>query len=335
MKYLLVYIITFTTLTSWAQDLTPKVQEIVDGIAESNSVTSEFIYYGGEKSKQFERFQTLDSLALTDELKFLLSHKSPVVRCAAFTSLCKRDIIEALKYLRPALYDKETVNTQNGCIGSSSKIGDIFIEQFIYSLAGIDSTEWMKIQPELLKLDSIIVYDPEIKLLYKSARIKGLEPDSSHYKLIREMAYSKSEPYAVIKLAKYKIEKDKQIIIEWLEDEENKYYGIWAVREFPDSTFYPYLLKIFEKEWQDRYYSYSTWRILYQALAQYPNEPETIRLFDKTISAGNKFRRETLSRYLLIAAIKYPNSKYEKYKNKINVTGLHEEFLEEEMNIEN
>ncbi|WP_431241649.1 hypothetical protein ACQ9BO_16760 [Flavobacterium sp. P21] len=93
------------------------------------------------------------------------------------------------------------------------------------------------------------------------------------------------------------------------------------------------MVKVFKKEWSDRYYSYPKWRVLYQALAQYPNQEETLKLFDKTIVAHNKFRRKTLSKYLWIAATKYPNEKFEVYKSKINLD-KDDFFLQEELAID-
>jgi hypothetical protein len=58
-------------------------------------------------------------------------------------------------------------------------------------------------------------------------------------------------------------------------------------------------------------------------------------LFDKTINARNKYRRETLGRYLTIAITKYPNSLFDKYQNKVEIDNLHKEFLGEEANVEN
>jgi len=335
MKYAIIILAATFSYSCWAQDLRMEIQQIVIDLAESNSIESKFIGYRGVKSKQFEKIQTLDSLATNAEIQFLIKHNAPVVRCAAYSALCTRKIIDAQKYLRKAIYDKERINTQIGCIGRSRKVADIFLESFLFSLAEIDSTEWATIRPEMLRLDSLILNDPQVKLDYKSSRVRGLKPTRSNYNLVRGLAETKSQSFAVITLAKYKKEQDIPILIDWLEDKNKQYYGIWAAREFPDPTFYPYLIKIFKKKWRRKYYSYSTWRVLYQALAQYPDNIETIELFDKTIEAKNRFRKETLGKYLLMAVTKYPNSKFEEYKNKIKLTGLHAEFLDEEMAVEN
>lgn len=310
----------------FSQTIRPEIQNLVDKIQNGNTLTSEFIYYEGQKSKQFELFQLIDSLATKEELIKLVEHNSPPVRCAAFSPLCRLDLEYSKKVLIAHLNDYQEINLQVGCIGYKSYVADEFINIIRYHLSKDD-------RDYLISLNKQILNDPNCKLQYKSARIRSLEINSENYDLIRRLTLEKTYPEAIIALSKYKNPKDIGIIIGYFGNDKTETYAIHAAKSFPDICFYPYLIKVFKQEWRDRYYSYPKWRILYQALAQYPDEEQTLKLFDKTMSVHNKFRKRTLGKYLWIAATKYPNPKFEIYKNKINLNG-NDFLLKEEMDVE-
>ncbi|PUZ30020.1 hypothetical protein DCM91_00630 [Chitinophaga costaii] len=77
-------------------------------------------------------------------------------------------------------------------------------------------------------------------------------------------------------------------------------------------------MQLFEREWAKESYDYPLWRILYQALAQYPH-PQTKVLFERTLLASDTFRREMLGAALYMALKKYPNAGFQEIKNKIRL----------------
>lgn len=294
----------------FSQTLRPNIQKLVDEIQKGNRLTSEYINYEGERSEQYDLCRLLDSLATKEELMGLVKYNSSVVKCAAFNTLCRLDIDYSKQTLLEHLNDYQEVKLQSGCISYTSVVADQFINSLRYHLTKNDNIF-------IVNLNKQILEDQNSKLHYKSILIRNLEINSENYELIRKLASQKKYTEAIICLAKYKNPKDIEIIISYFGNDETETEAIHAVKKFPDNRFYPYLVKVFKKEWRDRYYSYPKWRVLYQALAQYPNQEETLKLFDKTILAHNEFRRETLSKYLWIAATKYPNQKFEFYKSKI------------------
>ena len=112
-----------------------------------------------------------------------------------------------------------------------------------------------------------------------------------------------------------------------------QYWSIYAVREFPDTAFYPALVALFEKEWGQKAYDYPKWRILYQALAQYPTDT-TKKLFERTLQTKDEFRYNTLGKYLLIALTRYPNPSFTSIKSKIKISDAYRSDLQDEMDIE-
>lgn len=196
-----------------SQTIRPEIQNLVDQIQKGNTLTSEFIYYEGQKSKQFELFQLLDSLATKEELIQLVEHNSAPVRCAAFTPLCKLDLEYSKKVLIAHLNDYQEINLQVGCIGYKSYVADEFINIIRYHLSEKD-------RPFLISLNKQILNDPNCKLQYKSARIRSLKINNENYDLIRKLTLQKTYPEAVISLAKYKKPEDIEIITSYFNNDD-------------------------------------------------------------------------------------------------------------------
>ncbi len=326
--------ICFLPALTMGQRVRSEVESLVDSIAKYDRLDGLYIGYPGIKSKQYDRLNRLTEFSSSKELLDLTASKNTTIKCAAFQSLCSKDSVDIIPIVMFHLYDTSLVSIQQGCIVSQQMTGDYFLRTFNFYLATKDSAYYVNNYSRIVKVDSILFYDPNIRLAHKEGRIKDINGDSLYYERIRDIALNERIPVSVLALAKYKRQQDKEIIASYFSDDKTQYYAIWAVKEFPDTTFYPFLIKVFEKEWKDKYYDYTKWRILYQALAKYPNA-KTLALFDKTINTRNKFRRQTLGRYLTIAVTKYPNPLFDNYKNKVEIDNLHKEFLGEEANVEN
>jgi hypothetical protein len=167
-------------------------------------------------------------------------------------------------------------------------------------------------------IENLILNDANSNSIFKVGLIKNLEIIEENHELLRKITKEKKIPESIIQLAKFQNENDIEIIINYLIDEKYDVYGIKAVQSFPNNSFLPYLIKIFKKDLKERYFNFPKWRTLYQTLAFYPDSPEIHEAFKKTISTRNKKKREYLSKYLYMALIKYPNPKFEVYKNSLN-----------------
>lgn len=330
----IVVLCLLSTLT-FGQTLRPNVKSLVDSIIQYDKLDDIYIDYSAITSERYRyrRLNLLTEVSSSKELLELTANKSSVIKCVAFQSLCSKDSIDIIPIVTSHLYDTSLIRLKLGCIGLQQMIGDYFLLAFYYYLSTKSSSYFINNHSRLANIDSLLLYDPKIRLAIKEEKIKRINRDPKYYDRIRDIAINERIPVSVLALAKYKKQKDKEIIKSYLSEDKTQYYAIWAVREFPDTTFYPLLVKLFNKKWRERHYNYAKWRILYQALAQYPNE-KTLELFDKTINARNKFKQETLGRYLTIAITKYPNTLFDKYQNKVKIDPFHKDSLVEEANIE-
>lgn len=246
----------------------PEIQTIVSAIAKENILNSKGVGFAGEKTKQWERFKKLSDKCTINELALLTSYKNATVRCYAFEALASKSNSVAFPILLKHLEDTVTVQTFQGCIRGSEKAGEYFFYRFHPNSR----------QKKLI--DSILLYDKDIRLLPKYGLIEDLKPIPKYYNRIREIVITEKGTEAILALARYKNPNDIDLIKTQFKKEQTEYYGIYGAREFPNNVFYPYLTKIFDREWKEKLYDYSKWRILYQALAKYPSQ-QTFKLFEK------------------------------------------------------
>jgi hypothetical protein len=182
-------------------------------------------------------------------------------------------------------------------------------------------------------VDSILVNDKNILLYSKSSVLQDLKPTPENYNRIRELVIKDRNESALITLAKYKKSEDKKLILSFFANRKTQYSALFAVREYPDQYFFPFVKKTFEQEWdysEQRGYDYPKWRMCYQALAKFPRK-ETIELFERTIQSTDEFRYKTLCTNLLVAITKYPNKLYEPLKDKIKLDESHMCDFKEQM----
>lgn len=307
------------------------IQIIVDSIAEVNVYEGARIGLEGSKSKQWRRYEELKKIATNDELTELTNHENPVVRCYSFKALLYRKNIDVLSIVKKHLNDDTSFKLLSGDLGDRQTVGDFFIEKATNDYEQSDIHILNEKQRTIL--DSILLYDNTVELNSKYDYISKLKPDSKYYKRIREIAYSGQKPIAILALSRYKNPNDIALIKSLFDKNGDDYYAAYCSREFPDKTFYPCLVKLFRKEWNEEYYNYTLWRILYQALSKYPSK-ETYKLFEETTMTKDSFRCQVLSTYLKIAIIKYPNKIFEPLKNKIRLDESETESMKEEMYLE-
>lgn len=309
-------------------DTLPDLKKIVDGIEKRNSVESSHIGEGGSPSAQYAKYEQLKKIATVEQLTALTSHKNSAVRCYAFQALAYKKANNVFTVLLNHLHDTSPVYTQSGCIGMTYFTGDYFID--VVTPNYIDFDVYKLSQKERQTLDSILLYDKSIILSSKSGVLERLKLTEGDYKRIRELVVSDRNESALRTLAKYQKQNDKELIASFFKDDNTQSSALYAVREFPDDYFYPYIKKVFEQEWKQELYDYPKWRICYQALAKYPR-PETIEIFDRTTKSKDEFRYKTLGKYLLVAITKYPNTLYDPIKAKIKLSSYQMDEVKDEL----
>jgi hypothetical protein len=175
-----------------------------------------------------------------------------------------------------------------------------------------------------------LLNDKSIMLSAKSSVLETLKPTENNYARIKQLVKDDRNESALITLAKYQRQTDKELIASFFKDDDTQSSALYAAREFPDDFFYPFITKVFEQEWKQDLYDYPKWRICYQALAKYPR-PETIELFDRTTKSKDEFRYHTLCKYLLVAITKYPNKVYDPIKPKIKLNSYEMDEVKDEL----
>jgi hypothetical protein len=309
----------------------PLVDSLVSAIDGENILTSGSVGYAGAEPEQWRRYQLLCSEATDDELSLLTDHKNPVVRCYSFQALAGRKNVDVFPILLNHLDDTAELQTFFGCINMTELAGDYFLD--VVTPRYIDSTLYKLTAQQKRIVDSILLNRPGIKLNAKSNLLSDLPPREECYTRIKQIAMNEGSSVAVLALARFNRQGDIEFIKQALTHDDGEYYAIYAIREFPDSSFFPLLVRVFEREWEEKLYDYSKWRILYQALAKYPCR-ETYSLFERTIKTKDSFRYQTLGMFLELAISKYPNPIFEPLRQQIKLDKYHLDDLENQKNSE-
>ncbi|MDJ1480006.1 hypothetical protein QNI16_05870 [Cytophagaceae bacterium YF14B1] len=302
------------------------LKTLVARIAKSNRIESSHIGRAGSLSDQWVRSEQLKKIAPTTILISLTNHKNAVVRCYAFQALAYRHHQAMFTILLNHLSDTTKINIQSGCLGMQQRTGDFFIHTVVQD----DKDMYTLTTKEHATLDSILLYDDKIILDSRYAILWKMNPIAKYYPRIRYLAHYRKNTAALFALAKYQKQTDKKLIASFFNDPDTQADALYAVREFPDPDFYPYVKKVFEQEWKEKLYDYSKWRICYQVLAQYPND-ETMEIFKRTLLVKDEFRYETLCQYLLVAIKKYPNELYKPIETRIKLPDYQLQEVNEEI----
>jgi len=272
---------------------------------------------GGRESELWRGFEKLQQMANDEELFVLLKNENTVVNCYAYLALAKLNSPKLYSFLINNLRDNRIVAIQFFDVIRSSSINDFYLYSFPKeSLSSAQKTE----------LDSILIFDDKIQSSYKNDLIENLPNDEYYYSAIRHYAVS-GNGSALVNLARFKKEGDKGLIIKRAKQKEGAYSGFKAMREFPDEKFLNVLARQFRRRWHRFHYNYAEFRMLYQALAQYPDEKRSLRIFRKTTRALVKWKRETFSASVKLAILKYPNPNFESILEKIELSDFEEDQI--------
>jgi hypothetical protein len=305
----LFFLLVFSQCVTQVQSdgLRPEVAAIVKKIAGYNVHEGELIGIGGRKSSQWKRFQNLCSIASNSELRKLTNDSSGVVRSYAFDGLLMRSDTAVFSIIVNHLHDTTVFKDLNGCIGGNWKVCEYFLlHSRALSLSNRD------------KLGSIVICDEKIGTSIKDFSLIDLKPEPKYYQHIRKLVLPGDDEIALLALARYKNLNDIGIIKTYLNKPTAGTYTVYAIREFPNVQFYQGLVGIFKKQWGEGNFDNWEWRVLYQALAQYPTQ-QTLLLFKKTLPAKYEYDNKALAIDRLIALTRYPNPLFENVKNSIKL----------------
>jgi hypothetical protein len=149
-----------------------------------------------------------------------------------------------------------------------------------------------------------------------------LKPEERYYNRVREIVIEDNDNNGLIALSKFQNQQDKKFIIDRLSSAKTdiQYYGLQAVINFPDSSFFPFISNIHSVEIKKPTgFNYSMIRTLYQAIVQYKNR-QSRELLELTLNTTTKYTLKYHSEFIWLALELYPNKIYDGIQEKIQLT---------------
>lgn len=314
-------VLIFTVWTNlYGQTIRPEIEKIVKGIAKDNVLKSSGVGIAGAKTDQWDRYISLKTKATNEELINLTDNENGVVRCYSFQALATRKNIDLLPILTKQLTDTTTITTFQGCIISDQMVGDFFID--VVTPNYIDLDAYKLTENERQQIDSILIFDKNIRLSAKSEVLGKLKPKEKYYNRVREIVIEEKNNNGLIALSKFQNQQDKELIIERLNSNKTdiQYYGLQAVIYFPDSSFFSHLKDIHKVEIKKPTgFNYSLIRTLYQAIVQYKNI-QSREILEQTLNLTKGSTFQYHSEFIWLALELYPDPIYEGIQGRIKLS---------------
>jgi len=315
--------------TCAAQTLRPHIRRLSDSIARTNVLDGSVVGIAGGSTGQWKRYERLKAEASTNELTALVAHKNAVVKCYAFRALTYRKDADVFSILCRQLYDNAFLSTHYGCISSREYVGDYMLG--VVTSAKPDTGRYRLGDREQAIIDSILITGgTAIWLEAQSKALVRHVPDPRWYDRIREIVKNVGIPSALVALATYRHPQDREIIVKGLQASSHisRYYALWAVRIFPDTMFFPYLVRMYASEAHNRVDRWNLVpRMLYQAIVQYRNSASRDILVSM-LEKRNSVAYEDHAKCIWLALKRYRSPIYEGLDSMIVLDDRQESDLE-------
>ncbi len=312
----------------FAQILRPEIVNLVSAIEKENIIKSEGIGFAGAKNEQWQRYLTLKEKATNEELLQLCKHPNGVIRCYSFLAATTRNNINLFPTLLQHLTDTALVSLYQGCTINSIMVGDFYI--LTVTNPFLDSVRYNLSYEEKGTIDSLLLFSSNIKLSAKSDMLKRLKPEVRYYYGIRKLVTDEQNKDAIVALSKYKMLQDTSLIADFLRSEKPglPYYGLIAVRYFPEDCFLKYIKRIHAIEIKSGHsFDYNLIRVLYNAMVQYKNE-DIRSIIEKTLTSTTGRTFQTHSQFIWLALELYPNPVLNDLKENIKLTDFQKAELQ-------
>ena len=194
-------------------------------------------------SQQWLLSDSLSAYATLEEIKEMATfHQDPIKRLIAFRALLSRNPYEAVALAISNIEDTTIVATIGIDCGDQDRVSNVRI----YMLYGKNSEHQVS-KEDFARVDSALLYSNNISKFGYSYRLYHNLPTRPEYeKRLRQIC--KQDCWALVALAKYHKEDEKQEIIQLLSQAENKdswnyrdtlRAALHAVAAWPDHTFIP------------------------------------------------------------------------------------------------
>ncbi|SFC98291.1 hypothetical protein [Flavobacterium phragmitis] len=274
--YLIIFILgtnCYAKIDSNKSKIRKKTSQIVLKIEKVNVLMGSAVYASGMRPKQYDNFEELKKYASKEELITLTNHTNGVVRCYSFWALLDYKEIDLFPIVKDHIKDDSAIETQFGCTASLEKVGDFFIN--LVTPSYVDDEVKKLNEKELKTLDSLLIYK-ENNLDSRFRAIEEAETTELLYPKVRELVTKFNNQSALVTLAKYKNEKDIELILNNKDDDAGNFYTYKAIQNFPDLRFQEFLEDNLNSGLNDTHYD-NEWRELYIAIAAFKS-PKALEL---------------------------------------------------------
>ncbi|MBB4801484.1 hypothetical protein HNP37_001545 [Flavobacterium nitrogenifigens] len=252
-------------------DISEETNLIVKKIEKINVLMGSAVGYGGNRPEQYDNFEELKKTASQEELLQLTKHSNAVVRCYSFWALGNYKNFDLFSLVKDHINDDAPVKTQFGCIISTEKVGDFFIN--LVNPENENSEIRQLTKKEFSKLETILI-NQENSLYALNNAIESATPTKALYPKLRALVIKKHNQSALVTLSKYKNPNDIELILtnrekELDDDGESGYFYTYkAIQNFPDPHFFPFLEKRLYETLDNDHFS-NEWLEMYAAIAAY------------------------------------------------------------------
>ncbi len=295
-KFTLIFLMLFLTISVYTQDKKTKIDSLLNRIIDTNELLGKRTQFIGEYSEQYLRFDELKKYMSDKDFLELLHHKNSVVKGYASWGLIDKKYPKLSNVFQFLLQSKDSAMIQSGCIIYEDDLATQFYNRLKYPEYDneLNKKDSVYYQHQLYVLDSVLLYSNEKHPLLYSA-LENNKRNQKNYNVIRKLALDNDEFYALIELAKYNKDSDVNSI---MEKKENSFK---AISFFPHPKFWNFLMSYETKQNNLEYYS---------AIVAYKNKDAILSL-NRIYKALNK--DDVKSVINLIEAISRNN--YEGYQD--------------------
>jgi hypothetical protein len=318
--YVLIFALVITDVYSARCQGNPKLN------ADTTEAIDIIEHYGGfyyaSKTSEVGQYYVKFSHALsTKELVDLTNNWNPATRCYAFFALSEKHSALLDSILLTHLQDTANVFILLWDEGDHQTVGDFFYNVVTGHLfGGVDVNS-----PGELRLDSLILFRPGVLIEEKHHLIKTFPFKQFWMPRLREIAISERNNAAVVRLSTYHDSIALPLIENLLKDLDPQVQslGLMAVRNWPDSMFFPLVIKIQETQMSPiASYDFRQLQVLYQAVVLYKNSVSLEHML-LVLKKTTGWRRMYQSFSIWVALHKYPDPMYAPVMQKLKIKSEH------------
>ena len=251
----------------------------------------------GSVSKQWLLSDSLSEHATIEEIEKLATiNDDPIKRLIAFRALLSKYPHEAVNLAISHIEDTTIVSTSDGVCGEEDRVSNIRI-------CMLHNNRYHVSEEDLVRLDSAMLYSANISKYGYSYWLYQYLPAKLKYEDRLRQIY-KQDPWALVALAKYKREKDKQKIIRLFSlarDKESMNIrgtlsaALHSVVFWPDTAFKPFVQQGCQRIMNDRY---GNFEVAFRVLIAY-NEQWSYDMVEKALADAKQKKRDDFG-YLVL-----------------------------------